>query len=290
MLAFIVSTTFSGVPTVAVADSVLHIGMPASVHAGDTIIVPIVLATDDPIGFNAFEASCGIEGGASITSLETGGSAFTLWPERTITGVRSCRVVGGGPSFVSGSSLNLFSLAIKTQAAGAVSVRVEATAYRGDGRGTPRVLRPAAISFVVSPASATATDAVTALNVRDATPPEPFVPELARDESVFEGKYFLSFAAADAESGIAGYMVSEGDAPVVASDGTYVLHDQNLHTPVVVRASDGAGNVREETWQSTREVSRDMGSYTITSSKWLIAFAVLFITAFVWIFVRRSHI
>jgi nicotinamide mononucleotide adenylyltransferase len=29
--------------------------------AGDTIIVPIVLATDDPIGFNAFEASCGIE-------------------------------------------------------------------------------------------------------------------------------------------------------------------------------------------------------------------------------------
>jgi hypothetical protein len=249
-----------------------------------------VLTTDDAIGFNAFEASCDIEGSVSITSLETGDSAFTLWPERTITGSRSCRVVGGGPSFVSGSSINLFSLAIKAQTATAVSVHVEATVYRGDGRGTPKVLRPTATSFVVSPASATATDAAAALDARDTTPPEPFAPELARDESVFGGRYFLSFVAEDTGTGIAEYTVSEGDAPAVASDGTYVLHDQNLHTPIIIRASDGAGNVREEIWRPVCEISPGMDSCSAASSRWPIALAILLISALVWVFLRRSRI
>ena len=87
----------------------------------------------------------------------------------------------------------------------------------------------------------------------DSTAPEDFQPEIAKDPSLFNNKYFLSFATEDKSSGIAYYEVLEEDkkgnyfgtkvkADWKRAESPYVLRDQNLKSKISVKAVDNAGN------------------------------------------------
>ena len=76
----------------------------------------------------------------------------------------------------------------------------------------------------------------------DVTPPEEFKPEIGKDPTVFEGKYFLSFAATDEASGIDFYQVKEGKRDFKKVKSPYGLEDQSLKSKIVVKAVDKAGN------------------------------------------------
>lgn len=76
----------------------------------------------------------------------------------------------------------------------------------------------------------------------DVTFPEEFKPEIGKDPSMFEGKYFLSFATTDATSGVAYFEVKEGKKEFKKVKSPYVLEDQSLGSKILVKAVDKAGN------------------------------------------------
>jgi hypothetical protein len=86
--------------------------------------------------------------------------------------------------------------------------------------------------------------------------PETFIPQIGRDPSVFEGKWFVAFSTQDKKSGIDEYAVLETVLPTwrfapqsrwIPSESPYVLHNQGRRHYVHIRATDRSGNIRIET-------------------------------------------
>jgi len=78
----------------------------------------------------------------------------------------------------------------------------------------------------------------------DTTPPEEFPLEISQEPSIFEGKYFLSFATTDKTSGIDHYEVREGKGDWKIAEIPYLLKDQSLKSKISAKAVDKAGNER----------------------------------------------
>ncbi len=76
--------------------------------------------------------------------------------------------------------------------------------------------------------------------------PESFKPEMSKKDGLFNGKYFLSFATSDKNSGIDHYEVKEGDSSFVITESPYVLKNQRLNQEIQVKVIDKAGNERIE--------------------------------------------
>ena len=90
----------------------------------------------------------------------------------------------------------------------------------------------------------------------DSTSPEVFEPEIGQDPSMFEGKYFLSFATVDKMSGIdhheaaevkrrgfvKGLLKKEEKVEWKKAKSPYLLEDQSLRSKIFVKAIDKAGN------------------------------------------------
>jgi hypothetical protein len=78
----------------------------------------------------------------------------------------------------------------------------------------------------------------------DKIPPDPFVIEINRDPSIFEGKYFIIFSTTDKQTGLDYYEVKEGEGGWKRAESPYLLEDQSLESAIKVRAVDKAGNER----------------------------------------------
>ena len=84
----------------------------------------------------------------------------------------------------------------------------------------------------------------------DTQPPEEFTPKIAQQETVFEGKYFLSFSTIDKMSGVDHYEILETRDKQQATEewkvavSPYLLEDQSLNNIIKVKALDKAGNER----------------------------------------------
>lgn len=92
---------------------------------------------------------------------------------------------------------------------------------------------------------------------KDTHPPEPFTVQIANDADIFKGKDFLVFSTTDSGTGVDFYSIQEGDRKPVTGESPYLLQDQFIRGPIIVRAYDRAGNVQEvilnpKTMQSTR--------------------------------------
>lgn len=85
---------------------------------------------------------------------------------------------------------------------------------------------------------------------KDDIPPEVFSPQISRDDASYDGKWFISFATIDKQSGIDHYEVQESITGTIDSgkwkitESPYVLQDQQLHSFVYVIAVDRQGNER----------------------------------------------
>jgi GxxExxY protein len=90
------------------------------------------------------------------------------------------------------------------------------------------------------------------ISPKDNEPPESFVPEIANDPALFEGKWFLVFATQDKGTGIDKYLIHESRRMKkrittnewIEAESPYALKDQELRSYIFVKAVDKAGNER----------------------------------------------
>lgn len=175
-----------------------------------------------------------------VLDIYTGGSAFTLWPNKPSLSGNVISFTGGVPQGIQGSDLLLFSVVVKpkTPSTSYVDFR-NIIAYTNDQQDTPTPLVQKPVSLSSLP--------VKSQIPQDITQPLPFSIELAQESTLFDGKYFISFNTSDTGTGVSHYEVQEGVNPPVRSGSPYVLQDQSRKSTITVTAVDRDGNKQSST-------------------------------------------
>jgi len=206
----------------------------------------IVEAYLDPEGssLNAIEGVIALSGTGveyiSSVNIETGGSAFSLWPQDPVYSKddKVIRFTGGSTEGVVEEGL-LFRMRLFSQEQGDITLSwIGGSAYVSDGQGTPEGISSRSLSIALAQSEPNQISK----SSPDSKPPYFEALEVSRDTDVYEGKYFISFHANDDISGVARYEVVEGQITTEVSNGIYVLQDQGRTSKVVVIAYDHAGN------------------------------------------------
>jgi hypothetical protein len=250
------------VGTVASAASIQFEQQADVVQVGDVLTVAILLNTEGKT-VNAIEAE--LTYGAQELELREildGESIVNFWvqpPKEIETG----KVIFSGitPGGITGRDLNLLTLSFEAKKEGVGSVlleRVEVLLH--DGLGTALETTVVPLSFNIqgqSTVSAVSTEYI------DIEPPEPFLPVVATDPDVFNGRHFLVFDTEDKGSGVEFYEVREGEfGAYERATSPYDIKDQSLSKKLFVKAIDKEGNEyiatiypqNYEPWHQTKPV------------------------------------
>lgn len=197
-----------------------------------------------------------------LNEVRYGGSPVTLWVERPSKGQEgrvpfSGAIPGGfegvlSPYWEGARPGTLFTMVFTAVREGEGILQVMgAKALLHDGKGTQAAVSAPQLSLRVLGEGKP--QVLPPLN--DVFPPEAFSLQVARDPTVFEGKYFLVFAAQDKETGIARFEIREelprwsfrrlfGETILQEGESPYLLSDQRLQSIISVKAVDLAGNER----------------------------------------------
>ena len=186
-----------------------------------------------------------------LDGFYTGSSILPFWvqsPALVLPGVVSFSgVVPGG---FNGSKGYLFSLIFKTLKPGPAAIASNnEQILLNDGKGTLTSITRAPLTIMVTDKAATPSFKP----LYDATPPELSKPQVAQDPAIFNGNYFLTFAAQDKGSGIDHYEIMEkppwysidwffAKPQWVKAQSPQLLQDQELRSIILVKAVDVAGN------------------------------------------------
>ena len=91
--------------------------------------------------------------------------------------------------------------------------------------------------------------------VFDLEMPEDFIPLLANDPNLFDGKYFLVFSTEDKISGIDYYQLREGKSGIFKKvESPYLLKNQSLSKEIFIQAVDKKGNTREVVFRPDQKI------------------------------------
>jgi len=119
----------------------------------------------------------------------------------------------------------------------------------------------------------------------DSTAPFPLTVLVSRNDSMFDGNYFLTFSTTDKTSGIARYDVVEGLSPQEDTTSPYVLKDQTLKQSLVVRAFDKAGNSVDYTVRGTSTIAE---LRSIKYIPYIIVGAIILLLGFIFNAIRKK--
>ncbi len=250
---------------------------------GDTILVDIKVDSEDK-EINTVEGKISLNylpEAVLIKDINLSESSFSLWPNKPLLSedLKAISFVGGVPSGLKSDDATLFRVVLNLNKSGTVALNpTNISVYLNDGKGTKDALSTESLVIDVLPKK-TDHDAINDLETlisEDKTPPNPFKILAGKDDSIFEGKKFLSFDTTDAQSGIKYYEVIEDGSSPVRSGGTYVLLNQDTSVKVTVLAYDAAGNMRKSVYGSA--------SYNIYYS----AILILVVLASVFVIYRRK--
>lgn len=147
---------------------------------------------------------------------------------------------------------------LRAQKEGTVRVTVEnARVLFNDGYGTEVKLSVSPASIHIANKNASGTISSQTKKPLDTTPPEPFIPIVARDPLLYDGMWVVIFATQDTNSGVSYYEVYEskqkyepGTALLTAdiswkrAESPSALSDQRRSSYVYVKAVDNSGNAR----------------------------------------------
>lgn len=183
-----------------------------------------------------------------VVEVRDGNSVMNFWVESPRGGAdATVRWSGVTPGGYGGEHGLIFSVMFKATREGVGTITIKnGKALVNDGQGTEAKLAVGEYGVQVTTATVSEPASVE-LAETDTVPPEPFIPELAHDPDVFEGRWFLVFVAQDKSTGIDHYEVREGADAFARADSPYLLKHQRLGAPITVQAYDRAGNVREAT-------------------------------------------
>lgn len=211
-----------------------------SVGVGKEALVEVYVDTEN-ISANAVEGSIVFPSNIEVVDVKNGNSSINFWVDQP-------HVVGKGSVVFSGivsggitGRVYLFSIMVKPLSEEDMSFNFGSMqVLQNDGTGNELKVNtiPGKISVVGG-----GVDMVE--EKVDFTAPEGFKPEIAQNDEMFEGKYFLVFATQDKGSGIDYYEVREGFfGTYTKAESPYVLNNQKLDTKVYVKAIDKKGNER----------------------------------------------
>lgn len=183
-----------------------------------------------------------------VRELSTGGSVLNLWAQGPEFSNKegSISFVGGVPQGFQGNNGLIARIIFKAAHVGVSQLDFgrNFSLLLSDGRGTkitPQT-RPLALSVLERPAEIAPRDEWQELVAIDRIPPEFIEAIITKDPTVFDSSYFVSFFAADNDSGISHYEIQEGERSFVRAESPYVLRDQLRTAAVRIKAIDKAGN------------------------------------------------
>lgn len=288
----------------------------ASIYRGDSVTLGLRLDTDEEECINTVDAIVHYDPAVRAIDVSRGDSILNIWVEEpkidevnhTITfagGIPGgyCGRIAGDPSLTNVIAEIVFRSpgfavgAVKSPVA-QVWVDESSQVLLHDGFGTRANLRASGASLTLLDTPGTAIDDSWNTRVReDTTVPSDFAITLAKEESAFDGKYFITFNSQDKQSGIDHYEVMEepiedlyafswgrADAPWVRSESPYVLVDQTLNSTIRVKAIDKAGNSTISVFvpdEAFRSLSQDR-LFTIMIIGGIAALMLIAIAFIVW--------
>jgi hypothetical protein len=185
--------------------------------------------------------------GLELQEVRDGSSVVSFWvtkPEVHKDGVSFSGIIPGG---YAGADGYLFSAFFRARRSGEMKITLaNERVLLNDGNGSDARVRTAPLLMRVAESGLSSEFSPPA----DTDPPEPFTPYVARDTSVFDGRWFVVFAAQDKGSGVNHYEIKEGRYGIAAlgtwrvAESPYVLKDQKLRSAIHLKAVDRAGNER----------------------------------------------
>lgn len=178
-----------------------------------------------------------------LQEIRDGNTAVNFWLKRPVAVGGSVEFSGITPGGFSQSKNLLFTLVFIAKRAGSGNVLVQnVQLLKNDGSGGTALATTKPFSFSISSQGSTK-QSVSALE--DAEIPENFTPQIARDENLYNGQYFVVFSTQDKISGIDHYEIKEGSwGKFLTATSPYVLHDQTLTKKIYIKAIDFKGNER----------------------------------------------
>lgn len=187
--------------------------------------------------------------------IRSGNSIISFWIEQPfLERDGEFRFSGAIPGGYTGNSGYLFSAIFQTKSEGEVVLDVSgARTLLNDGEGTVASFHSSPIALTIG----SELKGPEVLPVYDIDAPESFVPHIAQDPNLFDGKWFLVFSTQDKGSGVDHYEIREQrrwkifafefgiwPAKWVKAQSPYVLGDQRLHSFLYVKAIDHKQNER----------------------------------------------
>lgn len=183
-----------------------------------------------------------------LKEIRDGNSIINFWIEKPKNQNDAITFSGITPGGFNSEKGLIFSAIFEAKKEGVAKFEInDARVLRNDGTGSAATLTIAPFEVVVS--EGVPAEISVLPKVRDSEPPESFVPEIARDESIFDGKWFVVFVTQDKSSGIDHYEIKESRQKFFAvfkkwlpGESPYVLTDQELRSYVLIKAVDKVGN------------------------------------------------
>ncbi|MCH8163049.1 MAG: hypothetical protein IIA99_03010 [Proteobacteria bacterium] len=229
----------------------LFLEAPASeVGVGQKMEIVVRVDSENEV-VNAFEGTITFPSGVVVREVRDGSSLVSFWAERPrVVNDRSVVFSGIIPGGWNGARGELLSMIVETQSEGRDGITIsDARVLLHDGLGTQTTLTTPL--FLLSVDSGVPLFPFVDV-IDDTEPPEPFTPIVAQDPSIFDGDYFVVFAAQDKGTGIDRYeifetlseLVDEEAAAWKEAESPHRLQDQTRRSYVYVRAVDRAGNTR----------------------------------------------
>lgn len=222
----------------------------AQVQIGEKFEVNLLVNAEQE-SVNAFEGKIMFSSDMlDLKEIRDGNAIVNFWIEKPKSqdgAITFSGVTPGGFNGVRGSILSAI-FAAKKQGFAKFEVN-DARVLRNDGTGSAATLTITPFEISVSSGAPVAMPAPT--EVKDNEKPESFIPEIAKDETLFNGRRFIVFATQDKASGIDHYEIKESRQMILSIfqkwtsvESPYVLADQELRSFVWVKAVDKAGNER----------------------------------------------
>ncbi len=183
-----------------------------------------------------------------------GGSVVSLWVKNPyLSSDGKVSFSGVTPGGVNTPKAYLFSLLFSAKKTGKATLSTDnEKILLNDGTGSKTSVTKAPLILNISEKKSEAPEFVP---LYDNNPPDLFQLQVAKDENLFSGKWFLVFNTQDKESGVSYYEILEKpqlnsifSLPFltkeqwVKGESPYLLKDQTLRSVILVKAFDRAGN------------------------------------------------
>ena len=211
----------------------------------------ILFVNTEQENLNAFEGKVTFPNALlDLKEIRDGNTIVNFWIEKPKAQDGAIVFSGVTPGGFKGSSGLIFSAIFEAKKEGVAKFEVkDARILRNDGTGSAAVLSMIPLEVVISKEARIEIPAIQ--KIEDREQPELFVPEIARDESISNGKWFIVFATQDKASGVDYYEVRESRQKILtffsrwrAAESPHVLKDQELRSYIFVKAVDKTGNER----------------------------------------------